>query len=393
MNALHEIIVSEIQQHGWMSFARFMELALYHPEHGYYEKEHATVGREGDFYTSISVGSLFGELLAFQFSEWLSSMSQETENAPSKPTPLVEPSHRTTGNGLQTTSHHIIECGAHDGQLAFDILSWMQKQRPTLFRQLEYRIIESSTHSESLQRSRLAEFSGTVDWISDWADLPAGGVRGVVFSNELLDAFPVHRVGWNSTQKTWFEWGIGLEKEAFVWRKANLKQIGDDRALRRIGEMNLPGALLDILPDHFTTEVNIGAEAWWKSAATALYHGKLLTLDYGFRTEQFFSPERANGTLRAYRDHRIANDPLANPGCQDLTAHVNFSFLESIAEKAGLQTEEFCSQSNFLTRIASEAWKPERDFGLWTPKHTRQFQTLTHPDHLGRSFKVLVQSR
>lgn len=393
MNVLHEIIASEIQHHGWISFARFMELALYHPEYGYYEKDNGAIGRAGDFYTSVSVGGLFGEILAFQFAEWLTSISLMTEGLPSAATAEKETIHPTTFDNPRTTPHYIVECGAHDGQLAFDILSWLRKRRPGLFDDLQYWIVEPSTHRESLQQSKLAGFSGHVAWIQDWTEFPAGGVDGTVFSNELLDAFPVHRVGWNATKKKWFEWGVGLGSGAFLWQKAPSNQTEDRRALERMEAMNLPVALLDVLPDGFTTEVTIGAESWWKNASMALARGKLVTLDYGLTTEAFFSPERANGTLRAYREHRIVDDPLANPGEQDLTAHVNFSFLRSVGEKAGLQTQEFCSQSSFLTRIASEAWKPERNFGPWTTGATRQFQTLTHPDHLGRSFKVLVQSR
>lgn len=131
--------------------------------------------------------------------------------------------------------------------------------------------------------------------------------------------------------------------------------------------------------------------AWWRQAAGALRCGKLLTLDYGLSALDFFTPGRAHGTLRTYAQHRSSSDLLAAPGQQDLTAHVNFTALQSAGESAGLRTEALTTQSRFLTAIATRAWNataPPTD-----PAVLRQFQTLTHPDHLGRSFSVLVQSR
>ena len=121
--------------------------------------------------------------------------------------------------------------------------------------------------------------------------------------------------------------------------------------------------------------------------------GRLLTFDYGLKAEEFFRPEHANGTLRAYRRHRRSDDVLANAGEQDLTADINFTELESAGRSQGLKTEGLCPQAAFLTRIARMAWEPESSFGEWTSNRTRQFQTLTHPEHLGRRFRVLIQHR
>jgi SAM-dependent MidA family methyltransferase len=115
-------------------------------------------------------------------------------------------------------------------------------------------------------------------------------------------------------------------------------------------------------------------------------------LDYGLEAEEFFAPHRADGTLRAYHRHHLTADVLANPGEQDLTAHVNFTAIGNAGEAAGLKTELDEAQSKFLTRIATRAWEKGSNFGEWTAAHTRQFQTLTHPEHMGRAFRVLVQS-
>ena len=124
-----------------------------------------------------------------------------------------------------------------------------------------------------------------------------------------------------------------------------------------------------------------------------LLQGKLLTFDYGLDGEARFAPQRMNGTLRAYQRHRQAEDVLASPGEQDLTAHVDFTTIQQAGEASGLHTEALTSQMTFLTSIARRVWQGGTRFGGWTSRHSRQFQTLTHPEHLGRAFRVLVQSR
>jgi SAM-dependent MidA family methyltransferase len=163
---------------------------------------------------------------------------------------------------------------------------------------------------------------------------------------------------------------------------------------------------LAVLPDGYTIETCPAAESWWREAAGILERGKLMTIDYGLTADELFSPSRPRGTLRAYFRHHVSDDLLANVGGQDLTAHVNFSVIQSAGESVGLRTEIFSTQSQFLTRILektlreksfSELVSPKSDGGGsedgWTPARARQFQTLTHPEHLGRAFRVLVQSR
>lgn len=374
-----EQIRAEIEKLGVIPFARFMELALYCPLCGYYEKKEDTPGKRGDFYTSVSVGPLFGELLAFQFAEWFEQSAVCG--------PQSKLAHATAGDWA------IVEAGAHDGQLARDILTWLQRQRPALFARLAYRIIETSRPRQAWQRETLAPFAEMVHWHNH---LPRAATQNsgprtaaftVVFSNELLDAFPVHRIGWDAAAKRWFEWGVTLRGEDLIWQR-----FGDPMHGSRV-TLHAPPELLSALPDGFTTEVCPAAESWWRDAAASLQSGKLVTFDYGLEAEDYFAPVRANGTLRAYRHHRLADDVLADPGQQDLTAHVNFTALKLAGESAGCKTEAIASQAQFLTRIAARAWQPGAFFGEWTRDRTRQFQTLTHPEFLGRAFKVLIQSR
>jgi SAM-dependent MidA family methyltransferase len=389
MNNLSEIIRREAAQRGVLSFARFMELALYCPVHGYYETKKDNPGRHGDFYTSVGAGELFGQLLAFQFAEWLETLNP------------------------QPSTLNLVEAGAHDGRLAKDILAWLQSNRPELLDQIEYWIIEPSARRQEWQGETLREFAPRVRWFAGFQSLlqertchssPATRhppLRGVIFSNELLDAMPVHRFGWDAQNKKWFEWGVTVDGEKFAWAKIPdplAPRSGERAGARGTFEnspssiFHLPSSLLAVLPDGYTIETCPAAESWWREAAGILERGKLMTIDYGLTADELFSPSRTRGTLRAYFRHHAGDDILANIGEQDLTAHVNFSAIQAAGESVGLRTEMFSTQSQFLTGILEKASK-DNFLGEWTPAQARQFQTLTHPEHLGRAFRVLVQSR
>src|ERR1019366_813007 len=165
-----------------------------------------------------------------------------------------------------------------------------------------------------------------------------------------------------------------------------------ERAGARGAFESLPPELLAALPDGYTIETCPAAEDWWREAAGILERGKLMTIDYGLIADELILPSRPRGTLRAYFRHHAGDDLLANVGEQDLTAHVNFSAIQAAGESVGLKTESLQTQSQFLTRILEKASK-DNSLGEWTPAQARQFQTLTHPEHLGRAFRVLVQSR
>jgi SAM-dependent MidA family methyltransferase len=380
---LLEIIKIEINRRGAIPFEDFMRLALYCPVYGFYEKEEDTIGRNGDFYTSVSVGNLFGELLAFQFAEWLEECQSETRPV------------------------QIVEAGAHRGALARDIVIWFRDHRPELFQSLQYWIIEPSSTRQKWQSATLAEFSAKISWFSRITDPSsvahlakedhASRINGVIFANELLDAMPVRRFGWDAKGNKWFEWGVTLKNGGLAWTR--LDRSSRPKKAGRFGVFESPfppfetnEQLLSVLPDNFTFETCPEAEAWWQSAARGLDRGRLVTIDYGMTTDELVLPERKHGTLRGYYRHHPTSDLLANPGEQDLTAHVNFSALIAAGEANGLKTEKFETQTQFLTRLASQVWNGEAA-EQWNPARTRQFQTLTHPEYLGRNFRVLVQSR
>ena len=355
MTPLTEQLRAEIEQGGPLPFARFMQRALYDPAHGYYARCQNQTGRRGDFFTSVSVGPLFGALLAFQFARW-----HEARPGPSAP-------------------FQIVEGGAHDGQLACDVLTAWQDTEPALFSTAGYWIVEPSAERRAAQQKTLAGFP-SVRWWESWEEI-RDRVHGVIFSNELLDAMPVHPFAWNPTRRAWEELGVTVTGDSFTSIRMPIPTTAPPQ---------LPDALLDVLPDGYIIERSPAAALWWRDAADALAQGRLMTIDYGGTFEELLSPGRTAGTLRAYSRHRVSAGVLANPGEQDITAHVNFTEIQQAGEAAGLRTETFTSQGQFLTGIARELWQRP---GTRPQEQARQFQTLTHPEHLGRPFRVLVQAR
>ncbi len=380
-HALSALIQQEADRRGFISFARFMELALYAPDLGFYEHHRKAIGQQGDFFTSVSVGRLFGELLACQFARWLGQLAVDG--------PVI------------------VEAGAHDGRLALDVLSTLKDREPYLLERLEYWLIEPSPQRQNWQRETLKGFAPHVRWFQSWTELSSfcdkggHGVTGVIFANELLDALPVHRLCWSKAERTWLERSVRAQRDRLVWTctppsdavTAYGRQIGAMKLESEESPLwpNLPNELLDVLPDGFTIEICPAAVEWWQQAATCLDRGWLLTLDYGLQAKDYFTPHRADGTVRAYHEHALSQDILARPGQQDITSHVNFTAIELAGRDVGLITNALTSQSEYLTAILRQTHNlGETNLAS---KQIRQFQTLTHPDHLGRAFQVLVQSR
>jgi len=360
---LAELLRAEMR-HGPIPFARFMEVALYHPDLGYYEGGEDVVGRRGDFVTSVSVGSVFGELLACYFCDWRE--------------------HRMHG------AWQIVEGGAHDGQLALDILNWLRHHAAATYDQLEYWLLEPSPRRRTWQAATLAGHQARVRWARTWEELPAEGVTGVVFANELLDAMPVHRLAWNAASGSWLEWGVGATAEGFRWERMPLSA-----GLRGRSELlpSTPPELARVIPDGYATEVSPLAAEWWQRAATALRAGQLMTLDYGCSQADELAPWRPDGTLRAYRAQAAESDVLEEPGERDLTAHVHFGRLCAIGEKAGLRTECLTTQGRFFVSLFQRLSGAGDTCANWSPAERRQLQTLIHPGQFGQAFKVLVQTR
>jgi len=360
------MIRAEILRDGAISFARYMQLALYSPESGYYEAHARTIGRGGDYFTNVSVGPMFGELIAVQILDWI---------------------HQ---HQLSRGKICIVEGGAHNGLLARDILKALRQHAPPLLHRIEYVMLEPSAARQAWQRQTLADFPETVKHVASWNDLEP--FEGIALSNELMDAFPLHRFVWDRTHGSWRETGVTLNAEGLAW--TILDRDGDDIAAQ-LTEAGFPAmdSMGDVLPNGYVLEDAPQARAWWRMGAEKLRRGCLVAIDYGGEVKDLLIPERTQGTARAYFQHSVSSDLLERPGLQDLTAHVNFTALERSGNDAGLRTEILSSQERFLTRVLASWAKLHPHTPGWSDQQKAQIRTLIHPNHFGTAFKVLVQSR
>jgi SAM-dependent MidA family methyltransferase len=345
--ALAGIIREEVAQRGVISFRRFMELALYHPEHGFYTSGKAQVGRKGDFFTNVSVGPLFGKLLALQFAEMWRHLGQPA-------------------------NFSVVEQGAHEGYFAADVLSALKSADPDCFSATTYRIVEPSPSLAARQRERLAGWP--VEWVCELTALPA--FTGVHFSNELIDAFPVHLVQWTGNE--WMERCVASDGEEF--RFTDLPITSQPLAAACAG-------IPQPLPPGYVTEVNLAASAWIANVAARLERGFILAIDYGLPREEFYKPERHEGTLSAYAQHRREKNPLRAPGEIDLTAHVDFSSLMEAGTAAGLRVAGFTDQHHLMVGLGAAYFS---DGTPANPSELRAFQTLMHPTLMGMAFKAVA---
>ncbi len=344
MDVLSAIIRAETAASGSIPFRRFMELALYHPQHGYYTSGRARVGRAGDFFTNVSVGSLFGRLLARQFAELWQMLGQPAEFT-------------------------IVEQGAHGGDFAADALAGLRSFAPECFEATRYRIVEPSAALREMQRGLLAEFAQRVEWCESQAMLPRW--TGVHFSNELVDAFPVHVVMWDGS--VWVEKHVAWGSEGFHFVDQPLASPELAAACAAI-----PTPLAGTI-----TEVNLAAAQWLAETAARMERGYVLLVDYGWPREEYHSPTRTTGTLSAYANHQRVENPLTRPGEIDLTAHVNFSALADAARLAGLELAGFTDQHHFMVGLGEAHFTDGQNAA-----DIRAFQTLMHPQFMGLAFKV-----
>ena len=357
-------IRSALEKDGIMSFAQFMELALYSPGSGYYETHAKTIGRAGDYFTSVSVGTVFGDCLAIAIAQdWALANRGETWS--------------------------LVEAGAHDGRLALDVLNSLKRRFPQLYESVHYRIVEPSETRRSWQSATLSEHRGRFSHLVRVNDLPK--VRGVFLSNELFDAFPVHRFAWSCERRDWRELGVSERNGQLVGCELDSPTLDFDAAVLAAG-LSLPQELLSVLPEGLVLELCPAAAAYWKTLANAFEQGLLIAIDYGMGSDEWIRPERTSGTARAYSGHVASSDLLVNPGAQDLTAHVNFGALELAGREVGFRTVRWERQGVFLSSIARDAERTGLALG-WDGAELRQFKTLVHPQHLGHSFRVLIQQK
>jgi SAM-dependent MidA family methyltransferase len=366
--ALCAVIAEQIANspQGRITFAEYMDLALYHPEYGYYSSNAVKIGfKDGDFFTSPSLGTDFGELLAAQFVQMWEILG--------RPVPFS-----------------VVEMGAGQGILALHILTYLHLHHPDLFEALEYVIVEKSPGLRQEQQQCLQNFP--VRWCN-LADIPTDAITGCFFSNELVDALPVHQ----------FILEAGEVQEVYVTTGDEgdtlFGEVTGEVSTPRLKEyFNLVG--IDLAPtvyeDGYRSEINLAALDWLSIVADRLQRGYVLTIDYGYPAHRYYNPRRSQGTLQCYYQHRYHNNPYINIGQQDITAHVDFTALDRWGEQCGLENLGFIQQGLFLMalglgdRIAAIS---DQKLPLAQLLQRRAaLHQLIDPTELG-GFGVLVQSK
>ncbi|MCX6959592.1 MAG: SAM-dependent methyltransferase [Verrucomicrobia bacterium] len=355
---LLQVILQEISAVGGaLPFRRFMELALYHPEHGYYASGHARIGKEGDFFTSISVGRIYGRLLA--------SVCREVWERLDRPEAFT-----------------IVEQGANDGRMAADILGAIrevEEQDDDFSRAASYLIVEPFGINQRRQKEKLRAFPH-IGWVSSNDDLPV--FTGIHLSNELLDAFPVDSLRWDGC--AWEEECVGNNEGSLSWKTRPVTDSALAEAVRLL-PANLPAG--------FRVEVNPGMKPWLETLHAKLKRGLILTVDYGQAGDDRYAHHRADGTLLAYRNHERFNDPLPDPGQRDISAQVDFTTLARSARDVGFGILAYSDQHHFLVG-AAEPWL--RSLGDFTEKSDaaksdlRALQALLNPGSMGMQFKAIA---
>ncbi|MEG3638134.1 class I SAM-dependent methyltransferase [Magnetococcus sp. PR-3] len=360
----HELIEMAKAHQGWLSFHQFMSHALYHPIHGYYMRKYARLGKEGDFTTAPEMTSLFGELLTLQF---------------------IEVWQRMGSPGFFS----MMEVGAGSGKLAVDVLKTAEKF-PPFYEALSLIILEKSPDFRCVQAKTLEQGKvnlSKVRWVQDiesWEQ--EGAFHGVVYGNEILDAFPVQWI--EQTEE-------GLKEVAAHWD-------GTQWSERLIEPTDRAWA------DYFTsrdieldvgmrTEFCLDAQAWVQKVSNNLAQGALLFIDYGYVAKDYYQSGLPHGTLMAHHRHERIMDPWLVPGDMDLTAHVDFSAMSTVGREQGMDLLGFTTQGWFLMGLGilqrlEQVIKADTNSERVTQlRHT--VSRLIMPDAMGERFKVLAMGR
>jgi SAM-dependent MidA family methyltransferase len=348
-----------------ITFAEYMELVLYHSQHGYYASSESRISAGGDFLTSPHLADDFGEMLAIQ----LYQMWQVVGS------PQV---------------FKIVEMGAGQGLLAAQILDYSSQVYPDFFRSIDYLIIEIAPAMLSVQQVRLKDLP--VRWC-DWHEIIDRSIVGCFLSNELIDALPVHQVIVSQDQLQEVYLTLADDSSSIFTEKIDC--LSTDR-LEHYWQLNNINLLNGKYAVGHRTEVNLAGLGWLEQVSKKLQRGYIISIDYGYTADRYYNPIRSQGTLQCYYQHAYHNDPYINIGNQDLTAHVDFTAVQNQGELLGLQTVGFIQQGMFLMalglgeRIASIS---SSGGDLQSLLHRRQnLHQLIDPMGLGK-FGVLIQSQ
>ena len=349
--------LADALENGPIPFRRFMELALYHPQGGYYCRENPRIGPDGDFYTSPHQSPWLGRMIA----------------------PLLE---KIRGRMGEPPALHVWEYGPGEGWLAFDILESIRASRAALHQAIAYTFAEQSAPARARIREKFQD--SDVVRFADASQYPPAGFEGVILAHEFLDALPVHAL----IQK---EQGI---KERYVARR-------DGRLLFCEGALSderlsgwFPDLGVELSPGQ-RAEVNLCAFDWVSEAARRMERGAILIFDYGFSARALYGPTRPEGALRGYRNHTLVSDALSRPGETDLTTHVDFTSILRAAMSHGMELAGFTDQARFLLGAGlPQALENMKDGDDEKTRRERQsVMGVMDPTGLGGAVKVMLLSK
>lgn len=353
---IENVIKAVILRNEPIPFERFMDMALYYPSFGYYTSPGREIGRAGDFYTASHLHPLFGAVIARQLEECWDILG--------KP-------------GTFT----VAEQGAGKGYLALDILDYLKGR--ALYDALSYTLVEINPSQVSSQERLLKDHRKKVQWKNDLKEVPP--FTGCYLSNELPDAFPVHLVQMEDRLREVY---VGLQDDRFI---EILAEPSTPKLSEYLSEFDIT------LAKGYRTEINLRIKDWLAGVSEKISEGFIITIDYGYTAQEYYSGERDRGTLLCYFRHQVNENPYEHIGEQDITSHVNFSSLKQWGEKLGLKTLGYCSQGTYLVSMGlDEVVREKYRLDEREPDQEYQFEAaklkgLILPGAMGESHKVMLQ--
>ena len=344
-------IKKQIEKKGRITFAEFMDIALYWPGKGYYTSENVRWGKDGDYLTSIDVSPVFGRLLAYQINEMWQNLGSPPQFS-------------------------IIEIGAGREELSFHIRDTIKKLFQEFYKAVDFQLVDvNPIHIQKLEER--TSFHSSIEDIKP-------GITGCIISNELIDAFPVHRVVEMDGLKEIY---VGYEDAGFMEIRGELSTSGLNDYLEKIGIKLEQGQ---------KAEINLKALDWIKSIGALLKKGFVITVDYGLPARELFRHNR-NGNLLCYYMHTMNNNPFHQIGYQDITAKVDFTSLAAAGMDAGLEVTGFTTQFHFFMGIgALGEFKEVEELNMGNLdafQWNQGIKELMLPGGMGDDFKVLIQHK
>lgn len=351
MNLL--MLLQEQLQEGGMPFVEFMQIALYHPSFGYYTSGLQKLGKQGDFVTAPELTPLFGQTLANQCQEILSTLHEPV----------------------------LLEFGAGSGQLCIDLLKRLEYLQclPTT-----YYILEVSGNLRQRQLANIQQaiphLFNRVRWLTHWPETP---ITGVIIANEVLDAMPVHR--FLKTDKQLYESIISLNTQQTIIE--SFEPCIDPRLI------DYCDSQLPVLNTPYYSEVNLFMEPWITQCSKILKQGAIFLIDYGFPRHEYYHPDRRQGTLMCHHQHIAHSNPLVHIGEQDITAHVDFTHVAESGYNAGLHVAGYTNQAAFLLSNGLLNLLDDIDEKTGLINAQQAIKCLTHPSEMGELFKVIALTK